>query len=54
MKLFKWLKQKFCEHVIVAKEIEMVSANHVEATCIKCGKVLKAPYGLALDARLAK
>jgi hypothetical protein len=54
MKLFKWLKQKFCEHVVSASEIKRTPPEGVEATCLKCGKVLKAPYGLALDARLAK
>jgi len=46
------IKQWLCCHAVFIEDIKRVSDEKVEAPCNKCGKVLSAPYGLALTAKL--
>lgn len=48
---YRKLRQHWCPHRVRAADIKRVEENRVEVTCLRCGKVLAAPYGLALPAR---
>lgn len=45
------LRQRFCCHRVRLDLIRRVSPELVECPCTRCGKVLQAPYGVALPAR---
>ena len=49
--VYRKLRQSLCPHRVRAADIQRIDANRVEVTCLRCGKVLAAPYGLALQAR---
>ncbi len=48
--VYRRLRQARCPHRVRAADIQRIDENRVEVTCLRCGKVLSAPYGLALDA----
>ncbi len=54
----KFLKQLFCHHacdvgdlkrVTVVKDGIKIDGGAVEVSCLRCGKVFKADYGLMID-----
>lgn len=47
-KLFRRLRRRFCRHRTDPHDIVRLSSDLVAAPCLKCGKILFAPYGLAL------
>lgn len=49
--VYRKLRQARCPHRIRVCDIRRINADRVEVTCLRCGKVLAAPYGLALQAR---
>ncbi len=55
-RLLTWLHQAWCSHevalrsIIVDKHAPDGSVERVSAPCTRCGLMLRAPYGLALDA----
>jgi hypothetical protein len=51
MGLRQYFKQVFCTHVVAWTDVKRTGPAEVEATCRRCGTVLRAPYGVALDAR---
>ena len=44
-----FIRQLFCSHEFVLEDLERINDNLVHCPCVKCGKMLKAPYGLALN-----
>lgn len=44
------LKQWLCSHRVAWTDVRRVSAERVECPCLRCGKVLSAAYGVALNA----
>ena len=46
-----FLRQLFCSHEFVLEDLERVSDNLVNCPCVKCGKMLEAPCGLALNGK---
>lgn len=52
--MMRWLRQLFCEHECRIANIHRISQIEVICRCHRCGKVLLAPYGLALPARLVR
>lgn len=48
------IKQWFCKHAVYIEDIKRHNPEKAEviAPCFKCGKKLKAPYGLVLPASL--
>jgi len=45
--MFQWLRRFLCSHVCSQKQLHREDGM-VAATCLKCGKVLRADFGLAL------
>jgi hypothetical protein len=43
-----WLRRFLCSHVCSQKQMHREEDGMVAATCLKCGKVLRADFGLAL------
>lgn len=54
MNLWKRIRQAMCSHTVFIDDIRRESDDRVVAPCIKCEKVLHAPYGLALPAKLIR
>jgi len=55
--MLRFFRQRLCSHEVYIDDIKrqtFLTGEHylVEAPCRKCGKVLTAYYGLALDAKL--
>lgn len=48
----KVVRQHLCSHVVLLEDIKRTSPDNVQAPCVKCGYVLAAGFGLALNARL--
>ncbi len=52
------VRQRFCNHVVRISSISQYSTDPaprvVGGVCEACGKILTAPYGLALKARLIR
>jgi len=46
--MFQWIRRFLCSHVCSLKEMHREKDGMVAATCLKCGKVLRADFGLAL------
>ncbi len=59
-RLCTWLRQAACSHVVSTSTIRITKRDdqgyhtEVSAPCKRCGKVLFAEYGLALNARLVQ
>jgi hypothetical protein len=47
-RLALWLRQRFCSHQKRLGNLRRINADLVECPCDRCGKLLTAPYGLAL------
>ena len=47
----KFFQRAFCSHEFVLEDLERINANLVHCRCAKCGEMLKAPYGLALNGK---
>ena len=47
--ILKKIKQLFCSHKCYLEDLERLSDTKVVCICNKCGKQLKAPYGLAIN-----
>lgn len=54
MNALTWLRQRFCAHVCSTSKMQRRADGMIECPCERCGKVLVAHYGLALNARLVK
>jgi hypothetical protein len=50
-RILQSFRQLFCDHEITVRSLSRGGDGNVSAPCLKCGKVLYGPYGLALDAR---
>lgn len=53
MKLYNWIKLKFCNHAFVIEELKRnnedpLSDDRVVWPCVKCGKKFYANYGLKI------
>ena len=46
--MFQWLRRFLCSHVCSQKQMHREEDGMVTATCLKCGKVLRADFGLAM------
>ena len=46
--MFQWIRRFLCSHVCSLKEMHREKDGMVAATCLKCGKVLRADFGLVL------
>lgn len=49
--LLKRLRQRFCDHECKMVELRRINPETVGATCIKCGKLMTAAYGLDINCR---
>ena len=47
--LVQRLRRRFCSHVCMLQSLRRVDSEKVEATCMRCGEVLRGRYGLALN-----
>lgn len=45
------VQQALCSHHVRVDLLRRVSPDLVECPCTRCGKVLQAPYGIALHAK---
>ena len=57
MNFTRWLSRLICttcEHQVYIDDIRRASPEKVYAPCNRCGKVLSAPYGIALKATLMR
>lgn len=46
--LLRRICQICCSHRFYMEDIQRLSPDEVQCACYRCGKVLSAPYGLAL------
>ncbi|MBO9647373.1 MAG: hypothetical protein J7605_02600 [Variovorax sp.] len=46
------MRQHLCAHRFSISQIRSASPSGIECTCSRCGKVVRAPYGLALPGQL--
>ena len=48
----RWLRRFMCSHEVYFEDLKRAPDDLVTGRCHKCEKVLSAPYGLALPAKL--
>lgn len=46
--------QAFCRHAFYVEDIRRQSPEEVTAPCCKCGRTLRAPFGLALSGEMRR
>jgi hypothetical protein len=48
----QWIRELFCQHRCRVQDLHWIQEGVVACKCLRCGKTLTGPYGLALNCHL--